>query len=244
MTPFGEGTQRVEEALAAHFPAARILRIDRDSIRRKNAWQDILQKINAQEVDILVGTQLLAKGHDFPNLSLIGILNSDTSLYSTDFRASERLFAQLMQVAGRAGRAHVAGHVLIQTEFPDHPLYAALQKHDYDALAQTLLAERKIAGFPPYVYQALLRAEAHHIETVLDFLRQAANLAAPSHSVEIFDPVPAQILRLKGLERAHLLVQSKSRKQLQEFLGKWYIKINTLPAQKIRWALDIDPFEF
>ena len=244
MTPFGQGTQRVEEALAAHFPAARILRIDRDSIRRKNAWQDILQKINAQEVDILVGTQLLAKGHDFPNLSLIGILNSDTSLYSTDFRASERLFAQLMQVAGRAGRAHVAGHVLIQTEFPDHPLYAALQKHDYDALAQTLLAERKIAGFPPYVYQALLRAEAHHIETVLDFLRQAANLAAPSHSVEIFDPVPAQILRLKGLERAHLLVQSKSRKQLQEFLGKWYIKINTLPAHKIRWVLDVDPFEF
>ncbi|SFE75171.1 primosomal protein N' [Nitrosomonas sp. Nm166] len=244
ITPFGQGTQRVEEALIAHFPTARILRIDRDSIRRKHAWQNILQKIHAQEVDILVGTQLLAKGHDFPYLSLIGILNSDTSLYSTDFRASERLFAQLMQVAGRAGRANIAGHVLIQTEFPDHPLYVALQKHDYDALAQILLAERKIAGFPPYVYQALLRAEAHHIKTVLDFLRQAANLAEPSKSIEIFDPVPAQILRLKGLERAHLLVQSRSRKHLQEFLNKWYIQINTLSTHKVRWVLDVDPFEF
>lgn len=244
IAPFGQGTQRVEETLTAHFPAARILRIDRDSIRRKNAWQDILQAIHAQEVDILIGTQLLAKGHDFPNLSLVGILNADTSLYSTDFRASERLFAQLMQVAGRAGRANVAGHVLIQTEFPDHPLYHALQKHDYDALAQTLLAERKIAGFPPYVYQALLRAEAHNIAIVLDFLTQAANLAKPPRSVELFDPVPAQMLRLKGLERAHLLIQSSSRRQLQAFMAEWYAQINKLPAHKVRWVLDIDPLEF
>ncbi|AEJ01932.1 primosomal protein N' [Nitrosomonas sp. Is79A3] len=244
IAPFGQGTQRVEETLTAHFPAARILRIDRDSIRRKNAWQNILQAIHAQEVDILIGTQLLAKGHDFPNLSLVGILNADTSLYSTDFRASERLFAQLMQVAGRAGRANVAGHVLIQTEFPDHPLYHALQKHDYDALAQTLLAERKIAGFPPYVYQALLRAEAHNIAIVLDFLTQAANLAKPPRSVELFDPVPAQMLRLKGLERAHLLIQSSSRRQLQAFMTEWYAQINKLPAHKVRWVLDIDPLEF
>lgn len=244
IAPFGQGTQRVEETLTAHFPEARILRIDRDSIRRKNVWQDILQAIHAQEVDILVGTQLLAKGHDFPNLSLVGILNADTSLYSTDFRASERLFAQLMQVSGRAGRANIAGHVLIQTEFPDHPLYHALQKHDYDALAQTLLAERKIAGFPPFVYQALLRAEAHNIAIVLDFLTQAANLANPPGSVELFDPVPAQMLRLKGLERAHLLIQSSSRKQLQAFMAGWYPRINTLPAHNVRWVLDIDPLEF
>ena len=244
IAPFGQGTQRVEETLTAHFPEARILRIDRDSIRRKDAWQNILQKIHAQEVDILVGTQLLAKGHDFPNLSLVGILNSDTSLYSTDFRAGERLFTQLMQVAGRAGRANVAGHVLIQTEFPDHPLYHALQKHNYDALAQTLLAERKTAGFPPYVYQALLRAEAHNIQIVLDFLTQATQLVEPPKSVEIFDPVPAQMLRLKGLERAHLLVQSPSRKHLQEFLAKWYVQINTLATHKIRWILDVDPLEF
>jgi len=244
IAPFGQGTQRVEETLATHFPTARILRIDRDSIRRKNAWQDILHAIHAQEVDILVGTQLLAKGHDFPNLSLVGILNADSSLYSTDFRASERLFAQLMQVAGRAGRANVTGHVLIQTEFPDHPLYHALQKHDYDVLAKTLLAERKTAGFPPFVYQALLRAEAHNIAIVLDFLKQAANLANPPRSVELFDPVPAQMLRLKGLERAHLLVQSSSRRQLQAFMAEWYTRINTLPAHKVRWVLDIDPLEF
>lgn len=244
IAPFGQGTQRVEDALAARFPDARILRIDRDSIRRKNAWHNILQQIHAQAVDILVGTQLLAKGHDFPNLSLVGILNSDASLYSTDFRASERLFAQLMQVAGRAGRANVAGHVLIQTEFPDHPLYHALQRHDYDALAQTLLAERKMAGFPPFVYQALLRAEARNIQVVLDFLTQASHLAKPSQSIEIFDPVPAQMVRLKGMERAHLLVQSLSRRQLQEFLAKWVTQINTLPTHKVRWVLDVDPLEF
>ncbi len=244
IAPFGQGTQRVEETLTAHFPSARILRIDRDSIRRKHAWQEILQAIHAQQVDILVGTQLLAKGHDFPHLSLVSILNADTSLYSTDFRASERLFAQLMQVSGRAGRAHIAGHVLIQTEFPDHPLYQALRQHDYDALAQTLLAERKIAGFPPYVYQALLRAETHSIRTTLDFLRQAARLAQPPEAVELFDPVPAHMVRLKGLERAHLLIQSSSRKQLQAFLTGWYAQINSLSAHKVRWALDVDPLEF
>jgi primosomal protein N' (replication factor Y) len=244
IAPFGQGTQRVEETLAARFPPARILRIDRDSIRRKHAWQEILQAIHAQQVDILVGTQLLAKGHDFHHLSLVGILNADASLYSTDFRASERLFAQLMQVSGRAGRAQIAGHVLIQTEFPDHPLYQALRQHDYDALAQTLLAERKIAGFPPYVYQALLRAEAHSIQTVLDFLTQAARLAQPPEAVELFDPVPAHMVRLKGLERAHLLIQSSSRKQLQAFLAGWYAQINSLSAHKVRWALDVDPLEF
>jgi primosomal protein N' (replication factor Y) len=243
VAPFGQGTERVEETLTAHFPSARILRIDRDSIRRKDAWQTILQKIHTQEVDILVGTQLLAKGHDFPNLALVGILNSDRSLFSTDFRASERLFAQLMQVAGRAGRANIEGHVLVQTEFPDHPLYQTLRRHDYDALAQILLSERKIAGFPPYIYQAVLKAEAHHIKSVLDFLTQAANLADLSGSIKIFDPVPAQMLRLKGMERAHLLIQSPSRKQLQEFLTKWYAQINTLPKHKIRWALDVDPLE-
>ena len=244
ITPFGQGTQRVEETLAAHFPAARILRIDRDSTRRKHAWQEILHAIQTQQVDILIGTQLLAKGHDFPNLALVGILNADNALYSTDFRASERLFAQLMQVAGRAGRANVAGHVLIQTEFPEHPLYQSLRQHNYDALAQTLLAERKIAGFPPYVYQALLRAEAHDIRIVLDFLDQAKQLAQSLETVELFDPVPAHMVRLKGLERGHVLVQSASRKHLQAFLTGWYEKLMTLPSQKVRWVLDVDPLEF
>ncbi|QOJ23255.1 MAG: primosomal protein N' [Gammaproteobacteria bacterium] len=244
IAPFGQGTQRIEETLTAHFPAARILRIDRDSTRRKHAWQEILHAVQTQQVDILIGTQLLAKGHDFPNLALVGILNADNALYSTDFRASERLFAQLMQVAGRAGRAQVAGHVLIQTEFPDHALYQALQRHDYDALAQTLLAERKSAGFPPYVYQALLRAEAHDIQAVLDFLGQAVHLAKPPARVELFDPVPAHMVRLKGLERGHILVQSPSRKHLQSFLTEWYAKLAALSGQKVRWVLDVDPLEF
>ncbi|MEK7779141.1 MAG: primosomal protein N', partial [Pseudomonadota bacterium] len=243
LTPFGQGTQRVTETLSTYFPNARILRIDRDSTRRKDAWRSILQKIHNQEIDILVGTQILAKGHDFPNLSLIGILNSDNSLYSTDFRASERLFAQLMQISGRAGRSNNKGQVLIQTEFPDHPLYQALQKQNFDALAKNLLIERKIAGFPPYVHQAVLRAEAHRIETVIDFLSTAAKLAKDYESIELFDPVPAQMLRLKGMERGHLLVQSASRKQLQIFLLQWQKQLSTVPTQKIRWVLDVDPVE-
>lgn len=244
IVPFGHGTQRVEDKLIERFPRARILRIDRDSIRRKDAWQIILEKIQKQQVDILVGTQLLAKGHDFPNLSLVGILNPDISLYSTDFRASERLFIQLMQVAGRAGRAGIPGNVLIQTEFPDHPLYHALKRHNYDTLAQILLAERKAAGFPPFVYQALLRAQAHRMDAALDFLTSAMAIADPPENIEIYEPVPAQISRLKGLERAHLLVQSHSRKRLQAFLTEWHKKLKAFSTRKIRWVLDIDPLEF
>lgn len=244
IAPFGQGTQRVEETLAERFPAARIARIDRDSIRRKHAWQEILRAIHTQQIDILVGTQILAKGHDFPNLSLVGILNADNSLYSTDYRASERLFAQLTQVSGRAGRAEVAGHVMIQTEFPEHPLYRALQRQDYDSLAHDLLAEREVAKLPPFVYQALLRAESHALEDVMNFLTQASRLSAHASSIEMFDPVPAHMARLKGMERAHLLVQSTSRSQLQKFLSKWYNEINRLATHKIRWTLDVDPVEF
>ncbi len=248
--PFGRGTQRIEETLSGLFPAARILRIDRDSISRKNAWKTILRAIHRREVDILIGTQLLAKGHDFPNLALVGILDSDISLFSTDFRAGERLFAQLMQVSGRAGRAEIAGRVLIQTEYPSHPLYQALQQHNYDALAQNILAERKMAGFPPYVFQALLRAEAHSLNIVNDFLNAAHKLArsitgSPKNkNIEIFDPVSATMARLKGMERAHLLVQSGSRQSLQLFLTDWCQQLNALASHKIRWILDVDPLEF
>ncbi len=244
VAPFGHGTQRVEAALAEHFPDARIMRIDRDSTSRKDAWQHMLKDIQEQRVDILVGTQILAKGHDFPNLSLVSILNSDASLFSTDFRASERLFAQLMQVAGRAGRAGIPGEVLIQTEFPDHPLYHALRRHDYDLLAQTLLEERRTAGFPPFVYQVLLRAEAPQIDTALGFLASAAAVAKAPRQVEVFDPVPAQMARLKGMERAYLLVQSGSRKKLQAFLGAWRAKLDALPSRKVRWTVDVDPLDF
>ena len=162
LQPVGIGTQRVESALQEHFPKARILRVDRDSTRNKGTWQAMRQQIQEDAVDILVGTQMLAKGHDFPNLTLVGVLNPDGALYSSDFRASEKLFAQLVQVAGRAGRADKPGEVLIQTAFPDHPLFRALREHDYDTWAKTLLAERQSAGFPPFMYQVLLRAEAKH----------------------------------------------------------------------------------
>ncbi len=244
IAPFGHGTQRVEAALAARFPDAKILRIDRDSTRRKGAWKEILEDIHEQRVDILVGTQILAKGHNFPNLGLVGVLNSDASLYSTDFRAEEHLFSQLMQVAGRTGRANITGEVLIQTKFPGHPLYHALRRHNYETLAHKLLTERKAAGFPPFAYQALLRAEASQLATALDFLTNAAAMARPTRNVEVFDPVPAQMARLKGMERAHLLVQSSSRKELQEFLTFWRAKLVKFPVRKIRWALDVDPFEF
>jgi primosomal protein N' (replication factor Y) len=241
----GHGTQRVEETLAARFPEARILRVDRDSTRRKHALKDMLAQVHAGEADILVGTQMLAKGHDFPQLTLVGILDADGALYSSDFRASERLFAQLMQVAGRAGRAAAAGEVLIQTGFPDHPLYAALQRHDYASFADSLLEERRMARFPPFCHQALLRAEAPSLSNALDFLQQAMNLGKRlDYPVDIYDPVPAQMARLAGKERAHLLVQADARKPLQTFLARWMAALRREKQQKVRWSLDVDPLEF
>lgn len=243
--PCGHGTQRIESALARQFPKARILRVDRDSIRHKAAWQTMLDTIHQGKVDILVGTQLLAKGHDFPNLALVCVLNADSSLYSTDFRAEEHLFSQLIQVAGRAGRAHIPGTVLIQTEFPQHPLYQTLIRQDYAAYAQIQLKERQSAGFPPFVYLAVLRAEAPLLADALEFLHQTAKIATTSKEythTQLFDPVPAHMTRLKGLERAQLLVQASSRTRLQIFLGDWCQRIAALPPRKkLRWHLDIDP---
>lgn len=245
MLPFGHGTQRIESALIKQFPKANILRIDRDSIRQKTAWRTMLDTIHRGEADILVGTQLLAKGHDFPNLALVCVLNADSSLYSTDFRAEEHLFAQLMQVAGRAGRAHIPGTVLIQTEFPQHPLYQSLTQQDYATYAQIQLKERKLAGFPPFSYLAILRAEAPVLTEALEFLYQTIKIAATTKEythIQLFDPVPAYMTRLKGLERAQLLIQASSRKYLQIFLSDWHPRIAALPTRnKLRWHLDIDP---
>lgn len=244
LTPLGHGTQRIESALARLFPTARILRVDRDSTRRKHAWRDMREQIHAREVDILVGTQILAKGHDFPQLNLVGVVNADSSLYSTDFRAGERLFARLTQVAGRAGRATSRGRVLIQTEFPQHPLYQALQRHDYPAYAKDLLAERKQAGFPPFVHQAVLRGEARTVDAALEFLAVAARCANRlAADVTIYDPVPAPLVRLAGMERAQLTVQSRSRATLQRFLTAWHDQLQARNERKVRWALDVDPLE-
>ena len=244
LMPIGQGTQRIESALARLFPTARILRVDRDSTRRKHAWQDMRTRINAREVDILVGTQMLAKGHDFPQLSLVGILNADSSLYSTDFRASERLFARLTQVSGRAGRGSVRGTVLIQTQFPEHPLYRALQLHDYPAYARELLAERRQAGFPPFAYQAVLRAEARDLKTALDFLSSAATAGSTVESeVTIYDPVAAPLVRLAGLERAQLTIEARSRAALHKFLAAWREHLPLHGKHQVRWTLDVDPLE-
>ena len=245
LAPLGQGTQRVEAALAQHFPRARILRIDRDSTRRKLSWHAMRRQIHAREIDILVGTQILAKGHDFPHLNLVGVVNADSLLYSTDFRAPERLFALLTQVAGRAGRGDMQGEVLIQTEFPQHPLYAALQRQDYAAFARDLLAERRQAGFPPFVCQALLRAEAPKLETALAYLARAARIAKTlARGVTIYDPVPAGMVRLAGRERAQLLVQAESRVRLQSFLAAWHARLAAEPSTRARWSLDVDPLEF
>ena len=243
--PVGSGTQRVESVLRERFPEARILRVDRDSTRNKRAWQIMREQIHANEVDILVGTQMLAKGHDFPALTLVGVLNPDGALYSSDFRAAEKLFAQLVQVAGRAGRADKPGEVLIQTAFPDHPLFRALQTHNFEGWAAEQLAERQMAGFPPFVYQAMLRAEGKREAEVYAFLNQARAAAIGlKQGMEVFGVVPAALPRRASHIRAQLLIQSAKRKGLQQFLRIWQPLLDGLPAQKLRWSLDIDPLEF
>ncbi|MEO6975168.1 MAG: primosomal protein N' [Gallionella sp.] len=245
LLPVGSGTQRVEGVLQERFPDARILRVDRDSTRSKRAWQSMRDQIHANEVDILVGTQMLAKGHDFPAVTLVGVLNPDSALYSSDFRAAEKLFAQLVQVGGRAGRADKSGEVIIQTAFPDHPLFLALQTHDFEGWATSQLAERQMAGFPPFVYQAMLRAEGKEESGVYGYLNNAhAAGIALRHVVEIFGVVPAALPRRANHLRAQLLVQSSTRKGLQQFLRAWQPSLDALATAKLRCSLDVDPLEF
>lgn len=247
LQPFGRGTQRLELALAALLPSARILRIDRDSANTPKKWQALLATIHAGEADILIGTQMLAKGHDFPRLTLVGAIGADAALFAADFRAPERLFAQLMQVGGRSGRADLAGEVLIQTEHPEHPLFQALADHDYSRFAQSQLSERKLAGFPPFTFQALLRAESMTMDSSLAFLGQARALAdsLASDRITLYDPVPMRLSRLMTMERGQLLVESASRPQLQEFLGRWMEALYKLKLPRgLRWHLDVDPLEF
>ena len=246
LLPFGRGTQRLETMLVERFPAARVLRIDRDSASTPKKWQALLATIHAGEADILVGTQMLAKGHDFPRLTLVGAVGADAALFAADFRAPERLFAQLMQVGGRSGRADLPGEVLIQTEYPDHPLYQALIEHDYVRFARTQLEERRIAGFPPFSFQAMLRAEARTMEQSLAFLAAAREVAEGlADGVTLYDPVPMRLQRLMTLERGQLLVESLSRPALQAFLGKWIERIYSLKTPGgLRWHLDVDPLEF
>jgi primosomal protein N' (replication factor Y) len=195
--------------------------------------------------DILLGTQILAKGHDFPNVTLVGVLNADAALHASDYRAGERLFAQLEQVSGRAGRAELAGEVFIQTRYVRHPLYQALARHDYAGFAKAMLAEREQAGFPPYVFEAVLRAEAATSSAVIAFLAKARELApAADEHIIVFDPVPMSVARVANRDRAQLLVQSYSRPSLQKFLAGWSEALYGERNPSIRWHLDIDPIEF
>ncbi len=246
LQPFGRGTQRLEATLSERFPTARILRVDRDSADTPAKWNALLAAIHAGEVDILIGTQMLAKGHDFPRLTLVAAIGADAALFAADFRAPERLFAQLMQVGGRSGRADLPGEVLIQTEYPDHPLYRALVAHDYHRFAQTLLGEREMASFPPFSHQALLRAEARDMPTSVAFLQAASALATPllSEHLMVYDPVPMRMARLKSLERAQLLVESASRPALQHFLSRWLDAVYAMKVPTgLRWHIDVDPLE-
>ena len=247
----GRGTQRIEEHLAELFPEARIARIDADSTRKKGSAQALFASVHAGEVDILVGTQMVAKGHDFANLGLVGVLNADAMLFSQDFRAPERLFAQLMQVAGRAGRHSGHGEVIVQTGYPEQPVYQALAKHDYRGFARFSMRERESAGLPPYSHQALLSAEAKDLNVALAFLQEARNMAqhllgqqTTTELVTLYDPVPLRIVRVDNMCRAQLLLEASNRPALQLLLRYWLSAIPDLPeAKTVRWQLEVDPLE-
>ncbi len=249
LLPVGHGTQRLERALAARFPTARIARIDRDSTRRKGAFAGVRDQVHAGAVDILVGTQMLAKGHDFPRLTLVGVLGADNALYSADFRATERLAALLFQVSGRAGRRDLPGEVIVQTDFPTHPLALALARHDYDSFAEVLLAERRATTLPPFAHLALLVAEATRRDAVDAFLAAASDVGRNvAHEqgvdVEVFPPVPATLARRAGLERGQVLAQAGKRGEMQRFLPHWRRAIDLLPGRRVRFSLDVDPLGF
>lgn len=240
----GAGTQRVVEALSERFPDARIQRVDRDSTRRKGVMQRIVADIESGKTEILVGTQMLAKGHHFPNVTLVGVLDADAGLFSADFRAGERMSQLIIQVAGRAGRSDRPGRVIIQTHHPDHPLLQALIKNGYGAFAEASLAERREARLPPFSNLALLRAEAVGQSAVFEFL-ECARCAGQEQALgdlSVSSPVPAPMERRAGRFRGQLLVESAERRALHEFLRSWLHSIESLKAARtVRWSLDVDP---
>jgi primosomal protein N' (replication factor Y) (superfamily II helicase) len=243
----GQGTERVEAALVRQFPHARIIRIDRDSTRPKGALEGKLERIRAGTADILIGTQMLSKGHDFPNVTLVGVLQADQGLYGGDFRADERLAQQIIQVSGRAGRAAKPGRVLVQTYHPDHPVFVALCRHDYDAFADYALAERRAAGLPPFGYLALLRAESPTPKAALKFLNAARALIFRfplDSAVQIMQPVPSPMERRAGRYRAQLLIRAARRAPLHALLDRWVERLSeTKQARRVRWSLDVDPVD-
>lgn len=245
LTAVGHGTQRVEETLRAFLPKATVVRVDRDSTAHKNDWADLYRRIANDEIDILVGTQMLAKGHDFARLNLVIVLNADGSLYSADFRAPERLFAELIQVSGRAGRADKPGKVLIQTQLPEHPVFAAVKAQDYAVFAENELNERQMFAMPPFGFQIAVRADAPRVADAMEFLNAAKETLAPllPESVSQFGAAPMLMVRLAERERAQIFLESTSRQDLHRAVSLWVQVLQQNRDGKIRWSVDVDPQE-
>ena len=244
LKPQGQGTERLEEALAARFPDVPVLRIDRETTRRRDAFEQLLDGLRDDAAAILVGTQMLAKGHDLPNLTLVAIVGVDEGLHSVDFRAGERLAQLVVQVAGRAGRARKPGRVLLQTHHPDHPLLRGLLAHGYAASARELLAERQQAMLPPYSHQALLRVDAHQRAPVDAFLAEAHAALPADPALRIAGPMPAPMPLRAGRHRGQLLVEADTRGPLHAALRPWQHALAGLPsARRVRWSLDVDPID-
>ena len=242
LTAVGHGTQRVEETLRAFLPKATVVRVDRDSTAHKNDWADLYRRIADNEIDILVGTQMLAKGHDFARLNLVIVLNADGSLYSADFRAPERLFAELMQVSGRAGRADKPGKVLIQTQLPEHPVFAAVKAQDYAVFAENELNERQMFAMPPFGFQTAVRADAPRVADAMEFLNAAKETLALllPESVSQFGAAPMLMVRLAERERAQIFLESTSRQDLHRAVSLWVQVLQQNRDGKIRWSVDVD----
>jgi primosomal protein N' (replication factor Y) len=239
----GQGTERIEESLAETFQGIGIARLDRDVVRRQDELEAVVSRITSGDARILVGTQMIAKGHDFPDVTLVVVLNADQGLFSTDFRAAERLAQTIVQVAGRAGRGDRRGEVLIQTEYPEHPLLRGLLEGGYEAFASAALAERESAAWPPFARLAALRASALQADWATDFLA-AARRAAPKANVRLLGPAPAAMAKRAGRFHAQLLIESGERAALHRFLDRWVPAVEALPeVRRVRWALDVDPLE-
>ena len=251
--PVGQGTERIEETLATLFPDVPSIRLDRDVVRRRGDMEEAMRRMSSGEARILVGTQMVTKGHDFPNVTLVVVLNADQGFFSTDFRAPERLAQTVVQVAGRAGRGEKAGEVLIQTEFPDHPLLLSLLAEGYDGFARAALVERSQASWPPFSRLAAVRDSAPTAESALAFLTDARKAAQDlragrwhgrAHGVRLLGPAPAAMAKRAGRYHAQLLVESADRAALHGFLDAWLPVLESLPsARRVRWALDVDPID-
>ncbi len=244
--PVGQGTERVEAALERLFPGQPLVRIDRDTTRRRGEMERRLESIRSGKSRILLGTQMLTKGHDFPGVTLVGIIDADHGLFGTDFRSSERLAQTVIQVAGRAGRGEKSGEVYVQTLYPDHPLLHTLLKHGYGRFALEALEERKKTAWPPYSHLALLRAECTHRGPLFEFLTQARGCTEryANNRIQILGPASSPMERRSGRYRAQLLLQSQQRSELQIFLKNWRAELPNLPSsRRVRWSLDIDPVE-